>query len=179
MPNLIALVLSPINITAGNASSKMGVEIVEVFRFRGVDIARDVEVEIVGWAGNFRYGNHARIARQLRLLVEHIHDLVNVLRAEPVLVTVLDEACAAINHEDASTRVGVLLVNNDDAGGNSRAIKQVWRQADDAFNQAVFDEILADLTFLVAAEQHAMREDTPETRVCFTSRHFGYRQANI
>ena len=52
---------------------------------------------------------------------------------------------------------GVLLVDDDDAGGDAGAVEEVGGQADDALDEAALDEVAADVGFLVAAEQHAVR----------------------
>ena len=61
---------------------------------------------------------------------------MDVLLAEAVLVTVLDEALGGVDHEDALAGVSVLLVENDDAGRNASAVEQVRGQADDAFEDS-------------------------------------------
>ena len=72
---------------------------------------------------------------------EGVHDLVDVLRAQAVLVAVLDEALAGIDHEDALAAGGVFLVQHDDAGGDAGAVEQVGRQADDALDIAPPDDV--------------------------------------
>ncbi len=70
----------------------------------------------------------------VKLPVEGIDDLVDVLRTQTVLVAVLDEALGGINHEDALAGVGVFLVEHDDAGRDAGAIEEVGRQTDDALD---------------------------------------------
>ena len=113
----------------------MRLDILKVFWFGAVDIARNIEVEVV--LRDLRERNHARIFVDLGLLRESIDDLMDILGTQAVLIAVLHEAFRGIDHEDAGTRVGVLLVEHDDAGGNAGAIKQVWRQADDALDKAL------------------------------------------
>ena len=55
--------------------------------------------------------------------------------------------------------MGVLFVDDDDAGGYAGAVKEVGRQADDALYVAAPDEIPADIGLPVAAEQHTVRQD--------------------
>jgi hypothetical protein len=62
--------------------------------------------------------------------------LVDVLLAQAVLVAVLDEALAGVDHEDALAGGGVFLVQHQDAGGDAGAVEQVGRQADDALEDA-------------------------------------------
>ena len=54
---------------------------------------------------------------------------------------------------------GVLFVEHDDAGGDAGAVKQVRRQADDALDEALRDDVLADLGLGIAAKQDAMRQN--------------------
>ena len=55
--------------------------------------------------------------------------------------------------------VGILLVDDNNAGGNAGAVKQVGGQADDAFDVALADEVAADVGLGIAAEQDAVRQD--------------------
>ena len=84
---------------------------------------------------------------------------MDVLGAQAVLGTVLHEAAAGVDHEDALAGLGVLLVDDDDAGGDAGAVKQVRGQADDALDVAPADERAADVGLGIAAEQHAVRQD--------------------
>lgn len=93
------------------------------------------------------------------LLGEHIHDLMKVLLAQPVLGSVFHVAAAGVHHEDAFARLGILLVDDDDASWDTSAIEQVGRQADDAFDVAMADQVLANVGLGIATEQHAVRQD--------------------
>ena len=64
-----------------------------------------------------------------------------------------------VDHEDALAGVGVLLVDDDDAGGDAGAVEQIGGQADDALDVALADEVAADVGLGIAAEQHAVRQD--------------------
>jgi len=44
------------------------------------------------------------------------------------------EAAAGVDHEDALAGVGILLIDDDDAGGDAGAVKEISGQADDAFD---------------------------------------------
>ena len=132
-------------------------DVLDVFGLLAVDVARQVEVELV--ALDLLEGNHARIFLQLQPLVEDVHDLVNIPGAQAVLGTVLHEPAAGVDHEDAFSGLGIPLVDDDDAGGDARAIEQVGGQADDALDVALADQRAADVGFGIAAEEHAMRQD--------------------
>ena len=137
----------------------MAVNVLQVLRLGAVDVAREVEVVVVLRVADFRDGHHARVARDFGLAGEGVHDPVDVLLAEAVLVAVLDEALGGIDHEDAFAGVRAFLVEHDDAGGNAGAVKEVRRQADDALDDAALDEVLADGGLGIAAEQNAVRQD--------------------
>ena len=62
---------------------------------------------------------------------------------------------------------GVFLVEHEDAGGNAGAVKQIGRQADDAFQDPRANELLADCGFGVAAEQDAVGKDAGAFAVLF------------
>ena len=84
---------------------------------------------------------------------------MDVLLAEAVLRAVLAEALAGIDHEDAFAGLGVLLVDDDDAGGDAGAVEEVGGQADDALDDAALDEISADDGLGISPEQHAVGKD--------------------
>src|SRR5439155_8741816 len=117
-------------------------EIVSIFGFATIDVARNVEVVIVRFDHSKAY--HARVARQFELFGKDIDDLVEVLAAQAVLVAVLHETLAGIDHEDAGASVGVFLVDDNDAGGNAGAVEQVGGQADDTLDKPAPYQVLAD-----------------------------------
>jgi hypothetical protein len=137
----------------------MGLQVVQVFRFAAVDVSRDVQIVFVRRIGDLADRHHPRVARQLDLLVEHVHDLVDVLGPQTVLVAVFHALLAGVDHEDARPHVGVFFVDHHDAGRDAGAVEQVGRQPDDALDQAAGDQVPADVGLLVAAEQHAVRHD--------------------
>ena len=99
------------------------------------------------------------IFRDVEPFVEDVHDLVDVHAAQPVLGAVLHEATTGVDHEDALARLGILLVDNHDASGDTRAVKEVGGQADDAPDVALADKTAANIRLGVAPEQHAVRQD--------------------
>ena len=126
--------------------------------FLAVDVARKVEVVFV-LLDLCERRPCAQYFGNLQLLGEGIDDLVDVLRAQAVLGAVFHEACAGIDHEDALAGLSVLLVEDDDAGGDAGAVKQVGGQTDDALDVALADKSAADVRLGIAAEQHAMRQN--------------------
>ena len=138
----------------------MAVDVLQVLRLGAVDVARQVEVEVVLRVGDLVDRHHAGVARiAFDLPGEGVDDAVDVLLAQAVLVAVLDEALGGVDHEDALAGGGVLLVEHDDAGGDAGAVKEVRGQADDALEVAGADELLADDGLGIAAEEHAVRQD--------------------
>jgi hypothetical protein len=92
--------------------------------------------------------------------VENIHDLVNVLLAEAVLVAVFDKALGGVDHENALAGGGAFFVKHDYAGWDARAVEEVWRQTDDALEVASLDQVAPDCPLGSPSKQHAVREDT-------------------
>ena len=135
----------------------MAVNILQVLRLGAVNVAREVEVEVVLRVADLRQRHHARIPGDFELAVEGIDDLMDVLGAEAVLVPVFDESLGGVDHEDALPGMGVFLVENEDAGGDARAVKEVGRQADDALDIAALDDLAADRGLGTAAEKNAVR----------------------
>ena len=142
-----------------DAAVEVGVEIVQVLWLGAVDVAGDVEVVVVGRVRDFGEGHQPGIAGQFELPVEDVHDLVDVLGAQAVLVAVLDEAFGCVDHEDAGAGGRSFLVHHNDAGGDAGAVEEVGRQADDALDQPAADQVAADVGFLVAAEEDAVGQD--------------------
>ena len=116
-----------VEIAVGNAAVQMRVEIVQVFRLAGINVARDVQIIVVSRTSDLSHRHHAGITRQLSLPVEHIDDLVDVLCAQAILIAVLEEALARVDHEDTAAGAGVLFIEDQDTGGNAGSVKQISR----------------------------------------------------
>jgi hypothetical protein len=98
---------------------------------------------------------------------EDVDDFVDVHGAEAVFVAVFEVAGAGVDREDAFAGVGVLLVDDDDAGGDAGAVEEVGGEADDAFDVSPADEIAADFGFGVASEEDAVGEDAGSFAAAF------------
>ena len=109
----------------GDAAVQVRVEVVQVFGLAGIDVARDVEVVVVGRSRSRSPAPCASSRGNLELAVEHVDDLVDVLRAQAVLVAVLDEPLLASIMKMPVARCGVLLVDHHDAGRDAGAVEQV------------------------------------------------------
>ena len=83
---------------------------------------------------------------------------MDVLCAEAVLVAVFDEAFRGIDHEDSLPRLCIILVEDDDARGDARAVEEIRREADDPFDIAAPHDLATDDGLGAAAEQHAVWE---------------------
>ena len=66
---------------------------------------------------------------------------------------------AGVDHEDAFAGVSVLLVDDDDAGGDAGAIEEVGGQADDALDVSLADKSAADVGLGVAPEEYPVRQN--------------------
>ena len=151
-----------INIGGGDASLQMARDVLSVLGCLTVDVAWQVEVELV--LLDLREGHHACIFRDIEPFVEDVHDLVDVHTAQPVLGAVLHEATTGVDHEDALARLGILLVDNHDASGDTRAVKEVGGQADDAPDVALAHKTTAYIRLGVAPETE--RRAVGRRRLC-------------
>jgi hypothetical protein len=68
----------------------MALNVLKVFRLLGVDITREVEIELV--LLNLLEAHHLGVFCNFEPLIENIDDLMDVLRAQAVLGAVLHEA---------------------------------------------------------------------------------------
>ena len=157
LPIVVRLRSQRVQVAIGNAALQVRFDVLQVLGLAGVDVARQVEVEVVRL--DLRHRHHARVTRLLQLAQEGVDDAVHVLRAQPVLVAVLDEAPAGVDHEDAFAARTSRLVQHHDAGRNAGAVEQVGRQTHQRQDHALLHQLLADGAFSAAAEQHAVRQD--------------------
>lgn len=146
-----------VDVTVRHAAFQMRLDVLQIFRVGAVDIARDVQIEIV--ARDLGVGDKAGVARDLGLAGVGIGNLVNVALAQAVLVAVLGEAAGGVDHEHRALGAGPGFVEHDDRGGNAGAIEEIGGQADDRLNVAALEDLLAQFGFLVAPEEDAMRQD--------------------
>lgn len=92
---------------------------------------------------------------------ESVDDFVNVLLTQTVFVAVFNAAtdnlvCSLFGKLGG---LGVFFVDDDDAGRNARAVKQVGRQPDNAFNKVKVKQFRANTRFGIAAKQHTVRKN--------------------
>ena len=167
----LPVALQGIDVSGGDAAAQVAVDILDVFGLLAVDVARDVEVEVV-LVFDFVQRHHAGVLWiVLQALVEGIDDFVDVLIPQAVFVAVLDETLAGVDHEDALAVMRILLVDDDDAGGDAGAVEQVGGQADDAFDVTLADQVAANIGLGAATEQHAVRQNAGAFTLAFERTH--------
>ncbi len=141
-----------IDVPVRDPAAKMSVDVLDVLRFGGVDVAREVEVVFILCGGNFVHGNHACIAGNIGLFVKCIDNFVDVPLTKSVFVAVFNESFGSVNHKHAFAGGGVFFIQNHDAGRNARPIKQVGGQTDDALSITGLEKLFADHALGVAAK---------------------------
>ena len=109
---------------------------------------RDEDVGLAGpveaWQGLAGVqGVRLCVAGHFLLPVEDVDDLVDVLRAKPLLGAVFHQSVAGVDHEDAAPGCRAFFVDHHDARGDARAIEEVGGQADDALDVAALQDLLA------------------------------------
>lgn len=143
---VLASLVSRLVISA-SMSERMSLDVLNILGLLTVNVTRDIEIEVV--LLDLLDTHHAGVFGYLQPLVEDIDDLVQVAVTQAVLVAIFQVATAGVHHEDpvgARRALPVpLLVDDDDAGGNTSAIEQVGRQTDDPFDIALANEVFADV----------------------------------
>ena len=84
---------------------------------------------------------------------------MNILVAQTVFRPVLHKPFTCIDHEHSFSVACIFLVNHNQAGRNTGAVKQVGRQTNDAFNVSFANQVLAYLRFGISTKQDSMGED--------------------
>ena len=77
-----------VNVAVRDAAAQVGVNVLQVLRLGAVNVAREVEVEVVLRVADLRHRHHARVARDFGQPREGVHDLVDVLGAEAVFLNI-------------------------------------------------------------------------------------------
>ena len=90
-------------------------------------------------------------------LCKGVHDLIDVLRGEFVVIGHLDALGRSINEQHFIVRF--TLFQHHDAGGNTGTKEQVARQLDDAVNKVIVHQILANLLLCAATVHDAGKTD--------------------
>src|SRR6267378_4211550 len=127
-----------------DAAAQVTVNVLQVFGLRAVDIARQVEVEVVLRIADLVHWHQSRITSHVRLFGEDVDDVVDVLLAEAVLGAVLSKSFGRVDQEHALPTGGVLLVEHHDAGGDASAVEEICGEADDPLEVTGADELPTD-----------------------------------
>ncbi len=124
--------------------------------YLAVDVPRQIEVVFV--ILDIFQAHLPGIARHGLASLEHIYDPVDVAFAQAVFGAVFHEVLAGVDHEDAGADSHALgserLVDDDDAGRDAGAIKQVGRQANDGLDVALADVMLPSLQAISSRDLH-------------------------
>ena len=92
-------------------------------------------------------------------MVKHIHNFVNILAAQAVLVAIFHKAPAGIHHKQPLPLGCPCLIEHQNTGRNARAIEQVGGQADDALNIALAHQRPPNGGLGIAAKQHPVGQN--------------------
>ena len=133
----VPVVRQRVDVAVGDAAVEVRFQILRVAAVGRSDVARDVEVAVVG--DDFGKRHEAAVMRDFFLRVEGVGDFVDVLMAQAVFVAVFDVAAARVNHKYGAAVGEVALVvigggdgarfvDDDDAGGDAGAVKEVGGQ---------------------------------------------------
>src|SRR5437899_10844552 len=136
----------------------MSIDVLQVFRRSAIDVARNAKVVVILGIADLGQRHHARIARNFNETAESIDNLMNVLRAQAILVAVLNEALGSINHENSFAGCGVLLIQHYGARRNSGSIKEIWREPNNSFDVTAPDNLAANDSLSTAAKEDAVRK---------------------
>ena len=138
---------------------QVAVNVLQIFRSRAVNVTGDIQVILV-FLLNLVIGDKPGIFGIVcDLLIECSDDFIDVPLAQAVLVAILYEVMAGIDHKDSLALGCIGLIDNDDTGRDAGTIKQVGRQTDDALDITFIDDGLTDGGLCIAAEQNAMGQN--------------------
>ena len=126
------------------------------FRLGRADIARDVQLEVVGL--NLVHPHASGVPlNALRALAIGVDDLLNMPVGQVVLSLPFLEMLGRVDEQDI---VGLFaLLQDENADRDAGRVEQVRRQADDRIDMPVVKKLAADLLLCAAAKQHAVRQD--------------------
>ena len=135
--------LIPQHLLPGHDLFDLGVELDDVDDLPGVlrlHIGTDREVIFV--LGDLLVGDAAGEMVHICPGDKLVHDAADVLLGQLVVIGNLDALRRSVNKKGAVVRLA--LFQHNDAGGNGGAVEQVAGQLDNAVNEVVVDQVLAD-----------------------------------
>ena len=153
------------NVGTGYVAQQMSFNILYIFCFLVVDVAGNIQVKLVFFDFGYRY--HAAISGDFQLPVKYIGNFPDVLFAEAVFVAVFYIALSGIDHKNPFAVVGVFFIQHDDGRRNTRSVKKVGRQSNDAFYISLADEVCTNFGFGIASEKHTVRKNNSSFSVPF------------
>ena len=112
-----------VDITVRNTPLEMRLNVLKVFGIRAIDIARDIQIEIV--TRNFRIRHETGVSGDLGLAGIRVNDLVDVALAETVFVAVFDETARRVDHENRTSGTSLGFVQHNNRGRNTGAIEEI------------------------------------------------------
>ena len=143
---------------ASDDSGNLGIQLGDVHDLAGVflfDVGGDGDVVVV--SGEVLVRHELRDVVDIDAGDQCVEDVLLVFGSEFVLVPEALELGRGIKKQHAV--VGFGLLENDDAGGDGGAKKQVRRELDDCVDVVVVDEVLPDLCLCPASVEHARELD--------------------
>ena len=84
------------------------------------------------------------------MLVDGVHDAVDILLTQTVLGAILAKAFGRIHHKDTLTGGCTFLVQHDDASWDASTVEQIGRQTNDALDHTALNQVLADSALGIA-----------------------------
>ena len=101
-------------------------DILRQFTIDFLYIARHIQIARILFQ-NIRVLHKASITLDGFSADKGLYDFLNILFTESVLVAILLESAACVNQEDAIPGFRILFVDDNNAGGDTRSVKQVCR----------------------------------------------------
>ena len=155
----IPILRQTVNINRRNTAMNMRIDILNILRICGVNIASNVQV-IPVFLFDFIVWYETRILWICSyLLIKRRNDSIDISFTQTILVAVLNVPTAGINHKDALSVCSSFFINHEHAGGYAGAVKQVCRKADNALDPVLLYNCFSNSRFGISTEQNTMREN--------------------
>ena len=141
----------------------------DIMRFRWwavIDVAANVQVPL--FLLQFFERHDSGILVEVLPSPIDLSDLLNVFRTQRVLVLAFLEFSIRIDEQHVFAFGGSVLVDHQHTGRNTGAVKEVARQTNHRFQNAVFDELLTTGFLFAASKQHAVRHDHRHLAIDFS-----------
>ncbi len=136
---------------------QVGSDIVGFRWWAVIDVAANVEVPL--FLLQFLKRHNSGIFVEVLPSPIDLSDLLYVFRTQRVLVLAFLEFSIRIDEQHVFAFGGSVLVDHQHTGRNAGAVKEVARQTNHGFQNAVFDELLTTGFLFAASKQHPVRHD--------------------